>query len=475
MSTRSEVGAPGSRQGQPGNRSSRPSLWRNTDYIGWWTGNSISVLGTSVSAIAYPLLVLYTTGSVGKAGAISAASLLGATVTSLWGGALADRVSRKAILVFGPLAQGAVLAAVAAAVGSGHAVIGFLAAAALVSGMAAGLVSGAATPALRRIVPKAQITTATSHMMGRDLGAELVGAPLGGVLFAVTRWFPFAGDAVSFIFASFGALLIRRPLGPDRSAQVQRTTMLQDIAAGICFVRGQPFVRFTVVWAALVNMVAQAFTLLFIALIRYRGGGPAEVGAVSAIAVIGGLAGAMVGPAIARRVRARPVMYVAAWAFTAAFALAAVVPRPWEIGGVVMVAMFTMVPLNVILQAYLVRVVPDEFSGRVAAVGRFGIGTLQWTGPLIAGLLASLFGVPGAVSALMAPMALLAAALHVTKSLAILDVPASALGDDPAGLATTGPRSAGSARSSGYWSGSTGSCPAGPAAAASAPARSTPA
>jgi len=51
-------------QGQP----ARPSLWRNTDYIGWWTGNSISALGSSVSGIAYPLLVLYTTGSVGKAG-----------------------------------------------------------------------------------------------------------------------------------------------------------------------------------------------------------------------------------------------------------------------------------------------------------------------------------------------------------------------------------------------------------------------
>jgi MFS family permease len=433
MSTRSEIGAPESGEEQPDRPGRLPSLWRSTDYVGWWTGNTISALGTSVSAIAYPLLVLYATGSVAKAGTISAASLLGTMVTTLWGGALADRISRKAILGYGPLAQGAVLAAVAAAVGSGHVVIGFLVVAALVSGMAAGIVSGAATPALRRIVPKEQLTTATSQMMGRDLGAELIGTPLGGVLFAVARWFPFAGDAVSFVFASIGALLIRRPLGPDRSDSDQRNTMRQDIAAGIGFVRRQPFVRFTVVWASLVNMVAQAFTLLFIALIRYRGGGPTEVGVISAIALIGGVAGATVGPAIAQRVRARLVMYVAAWAFTAAFALAAVVPRPWEIGGVVMVAMFTMVPLNVILQAYLVRVVPDEFSGRVAAVGRFGIGTLEWTGPLIAGLLASLFGVPGAVIALMVPMAVLTLALHVTKSLAILDVPAASIGDDVGG------------------------------------------
>ncbi len=423
MSIRSEVGARESGEDQPGGTGRPASLWRSADYVYWWTGNTLSAVGTSVSAIAYPLLVLYTTGSVAKAGAISAAGLLGAMVTTLWGGALADRISRKAILAIGPLVQGAVLAAVAVAVGTGHAQIGFLIAAGLASGMAAGFVSGAATPALRRIVPREQITTATGQMMGRDLAADLVGGPLGGILFAVTRWFPFAGDAVSFVFASAGALLIRRPLGPDRTDSDERNTMLADIGAGLGFVRRQPFVRFTVVWGSLVNTVAGAFALLFIALIRYRGGSPEEVGVISAIALIGGVAGATIGEALTKRVRPRLVMSVAAWAFTAAFALAAIVPEPWEIGAVVAVAMFTMVPLNVILQAYLVRVVPDEYSGRVAAVGRFGIGTLEWTGPLIAGLLATLFGVPGAAIALIVPMALLAAALHVTKSLAILDVP----------------------------------------------------
>jgi MFS family permease len=434
MSIRSEVGARESGEDKPENAGGLASLWRNADYVYWWSGNTISAVGTSVSAIAFPLLVLYTTGSVAKASFISAASLLGAMITTLWGGALADRVSRKAILALGPLAQGAVLATVAVVVSMGHVVIGFLVAAGLASGMAAGLVSGAATPALRRIVPKEQITTATGQMMGRDLAADLAGGPLGGILFAVTRWFPFAGDAVSFVFASVGALLIKRPLGPDRSDDPdQRTTMLADIGSGIGFVRRQPFVRFTVIWGSLINMVSQAFALLFIALIRYRGGSPTEVGVISAIALIGGVAGATVGEALTARVKPRLVMYVAAWAFTAAFGLAAIAPRPWEIGAVVMVAMFTMVPLNVILQAYLVRIVPDEFSGRVAAVGRFGIGTVEWTGPLIAGLLASLFGVPGAAIALIVPMVLLAGALHVTKSLAVLDVPAASVGVDPEG------------------------------------------
>ena len=38
-------------------------MWRDGDYVGWWIGNTLSALGTSVSAIAYPLLVLSLTRS----------------------------------------------------------------------------------------------------------------------------------------------------------------------------------------------------------------------------------------------------------------------------------------------------------------------------------------------------------------------------------------------------------------------------
>jgi len=402
-----------------------PSLWRERDYVGWWSGNTVSALGTSVSAIAFPLLVLFATGSVAKAGAISAANLLGVLVTTLIGGALADRFSRKAILVTGPLVQGGALGAVAVAVKAGHTPIAFLAAAAAVSGLAAGIITGAQTPALRRIVPREQLALATGQAMGRDMAAELLGTPLGGFLFSIARWLPFAGDAVSFAFASLGAAFIRRPLGPDRTAADRAGGIGRDIADGIGFVRREPFLRFTVLWGAALNTVGQAFTLLFIALIRHRGGGPTEIGLISSLALIGGLAGAVVGPAVARKVRARIVMYASAWSFTGALALAAAVPRPWEIGLVLMLGMMAMVPLNIVLQAWLVHVVPDELSGRVAAVGRFGTQGLEWTGPLLAGLLVALFGVPGAVVALAVPTAGLAVALHLTRALRILDRPMS--------------------------------------------------
>jgi MFS family permease len=399
------------------------ALWANRDYRGWWTANTVSALGTSISNIAFPLLVLYTTGSVARAGAITAAHMLGTLATTLWGGALADRVSRKAIMVLGPLVQAVALGTVAVFVAAGHSPLAMLITTALVSGLAAGVTAGANNPALRRIVAKEQLGTATGQEMGRDAAAEFLGAPLGGLLFSISRWIPFVADGVSFLIAALGAAFIRRPLGPDRSGDARRTSMLADIRGGVRLVRREPFLRFVVVWGSLLNVVAQGFALLFIALVRYRGGGPTTVGLVSSIALAGGIAGAVVAPLVLKTVRARLVLYVSAWAFVASFAAVALVPRPWQIGAVLLVAMLTMVPLNVVLESYLVRLVPDGYSGRVSAVTRFGGQALQWTGPLLAGLLANLLGVPGGALALMALTVPLALALHLTNALAVLDEP----------------------------------------------------
>jgi MFS family permease len=415
---------------------STSSLWTNRDYLGWWTGSTVSALGTSVSAIAYPLLVLYTTGSVARAGVIGAANLLGTLLTTLWGGALADRVSRKAIMIFGPLAQGAAVASTAALVRAGFTPVGLLALAAFAGGAAAGITAGAITPSLRRIVPRAQVSAATSQEMGRDMAARLVGGPLGGLLFTIGAWFPFALDAVSYAFAAMGAMLIRRPLGPDRTTE-RRSPVHTDLAEGFRFVRRQPFLRFVVLWGALLNILGQGFFLLLIALVRVRGGGPAAVGLVNSVALLGGLAGAVAGPLILNRFRARLVLYAVLWTFVATVAAAAFVPQLWEIGAVLLLAMFALVPLNVVFETYAIRLVPDRLSGRVAAVNRFGGQSLQWLGPLGAGVLADRFGVTWAIGTVAVVMVGLTLAVHLSTSLGVLDHPAAELDelrpDDPKG------------------------------------------
>jgi MFS family permease len=399
------------------------SLWRNTDYMGWWTGNTLSILGTSMSTLAFPLLILFRGGSVTEAGLVTAADMIGLAATTLLGGAMGDRFSRKAILVLGPLLQGLAMAALVIVIRHDSASVALLFGFALGIGAISGLTSGAMTPALRRIVPRSQIATATSAALGRDAAAELVGGPLAGVLFSVAPWLPFLVDAVSYLFSTLGSAAIRRPLGPEPGPATGESSIVDDIRYGMRFVKTQPFLRFVVVWGSLFNAVVTGIELLFIALVRHRGGGPTTVGVVSSVALAGGVVGAVIAPGLLGKVSARRVMYVAQWSFVATFAIVAVVPRPWEIGLVLFFAVLNIAPLNVVLDAYMVRLVPDEFTGRVSAVVRFGTLSLRWIGPLLAGGLASLLGVPLGVLALAAATVPLAVMLHVTRSLDVLDQP----------------------------------------------------
>ena len=256
-----------------GERVKPPSLWRNHDYLSLWTGEAVSSLGTSMSAIAYPLLVLFATGSVARAGIVTAAGMIGTVIMLLWGGVLADRVSRKTLLVCGPLGQAIPVAVVALLVVHHHTPIAALAAAAGAGGLAGGVRNAARVPALRRIVPKEQMAVASSQVQGRDITAQFLGGPLAGVLFAAARCIPFFADAASFLFSALGAALIRRPLGPDRAAGASRTStsMLADVREGLRYVAQVPFLRFIAIRTSAINMIGSAYLLLFIAILKYRG------------------------------------------------------------------------------------------------------------------------------------------------------------------------------------------------------------
>jgi hypothetical protein len=65
-------------------RTRPPSLWRNWDYMCWWSGNAVSLLGSNLSNMAFPLLAVFSTGSVLNAGIIAAAGRIGGLLTLLW-------------------------------------------------------------------------------------------------------------------------------------------------------------------------------------------------------------------------------------------------------------------------------------------------------------------------------------------------------------------------------------------------------
>src|SRR5437588_7690938 len=74
-------------------------LWRNRDYLLLWTGQTISNVGSSVSALAFPLLVLLVTPSAAQAGIVGALNALPRVFFTLLAGLLLDRWHRKRVML----------------------------------------------------------------------------------------------------------------------------------------------------------------------------------------------------------------------------------------------------------------------------------------------------------------------------------------------------------------------------------------
>ncbi len=95
---------------------------------------------------------------------------------------------------------------------------------ALLTGMSNGVFAPAEMSAVRTVVPTEQLPTALSQQQARQHVANLLGGPLGGVLYAVTRWAPFVFDAVTFAISWVLLGRLRTDLSPvprDRDAPAQ--------------------------------------------------------------------------------------------------------------------------------------------------------------------------------------------------------------------------------------------------------------
>src|SRR5262245_64519390 len=155
-------------------------LWRNRDYILMVAAGMVSAVGTKVSQIALPLLVLGLTQSPVWAGLLGAAQLLPYLLISLPAGVWVDRVNRKRLLVICDLIRGALLITIPLAYYFGILGILQLFVVVFVVGICTVLFEVAELAALPHVVHWSQLAHARSLSEGITATATVVGPSLGG-------------------------------------------------------------------------------------------------------------------------------------------------------------------------------------------------------------------------------------------------------------------------------------------------------
>jgi MFS family permease len=227
---------------------------KHRDFRLLWIGQTVSVFGDFVHTVALPFQVLALGGGaveLGVWGAIYSATSL---IFLLFGGAIADRISRRAIILVSDLGSGVVIAAIAilAATGALRLEHVYLEAAFF------GATHSFFLPALSALIPELvppDVLQAGNSIRGLSRQIGLLGGPVAGGLLVATAGLPFAFafDAATF-FVSFAALLFARP--PRHEPPVP-APLLRQVREGLVYTFSVPWLWiFIFAWAiVLLGMV----------------------------------------------------------------------------------------------------------------------------------------------------------------------------------------------------------------------------
>jgi len=374
------------------------SLWRNLDYLLLWGGQTISNVGTGVSTIAYPLLVLAVTGSPAQAGFISAARALIYAILVLPAGALVDRWDRKQAMIICDLGRALSLGSIALAAALGHLTLPLLYVTSMVEVTLGTFFNIAEVSCLPQVVAREQLPSAMGRVQATDGIATLLGPPLGGVLFSMRALLPFLADALSYVVSVASLFFIRTSFQEQRSMKARR--IHEEIVEGLRWVWRQPLIR-AMAFITGVNVFCGAgYILIIIVIAQLQHAPDSVIGLIFGIGGVGGILGSLLVGPVQKRLSFAQIIVGTLW-LTVVFWFALVaLPGPILLGLITAALLFITPFYNAVYIGYRLALTPDALRGRVNSVARliaFGFSplglaltgiSLQYAGARITVLLA---------------------------------------------------------------------------------------
>lgn len=409
-------------------------LTRHRDFRLLFIGQLVSILGSMVSYMAVPYQVYQLTQSNALVGALGLAQLLPVLVFGLLGGAYADRINRRRLMLFCEGAMALIVGLLLANSSLRHpSLTAIFVLVATLQAIAA--FHGPAMEALtQRLVEPAEYASAGALASFRGSTGAIAGPLLGGVLIATVG----LTGAYLFDVASFGAAflciaLMQRVPNPEPTEQ----SPLADAAIGLRFALSKP----ELIGTYLIDIAAMLFAFpvaLFPALSR-QWGDARITGVLFASMAIGSLIATLLSGWSARVVHQGRVVVMAAacWGlmiFAAGFATTPALTVLFFIlaGGADMVSgLFRGIIWN--------YAVPNAMRGRLAGIAMISYMTGPLLGNARAGWVASATSVPVSIGSggLACIIAVIATGLALPKFWAFRSdhsaINAAPAGPEPAG------------------------------------------
>jgi len=264
-----------------------------------WTGQAFSLLGSQLVSFAVIWGLTQTTGS---ATVLATASLVGLVPQVVLGpltGALVDRWSRRLTMIIADSLIALATMVMAVLFALGHVQIWQVYALLFFRSVCGGFHWPAMQASTSLMVPKQHLARIQGLNQMLQGGMSIASAPLGALLLA---WLPMEGILAIDVFTAMLAIIplfffqVPQPERLDLQADAQmKSTVWQDLKAGLRYVWGWPGLMLIGVMATVINfLLTPAFSLLPILVTKHFNGQAIQLATLESFSGIGFIVGGLI-------------------------------------------------------------------------------------------------------------------------------------------------------------------------------------
>lgn len=359
-----------------------------------WGAGAASNLADGMSWAALPLIAAVLTRDPFAVAMIAALHSLPWIVFELVAGEIVDRSDRRKLMLYGNLARATTMSVIALLIATDSLELWSLGALAFATGMAETLVDTSWEAMVPRLVDSENLPLANGRSQATEWTAnQLVGPPLGGLLFAVTASVPFFVNAGWFAIAAVLIAWIPGTFKTDREVEHGLKAMRKEIGDGIRWLWRHPVLRTLSLLAGTANLVATAsFAVFVLFALEILGLSDAQFGLVLSASGVGGLIGAAIAHRLENRFGPGTMLLASMGGIGLAALAVAVTSSPLVVAAAFAVDGFLIALWNVTVVSLRQELTPDELRGRVASDARtIAFGAIP-IGAILGGVLGDLVG-----------------------------------------------------------------------------------
>jgi MFS family permease len=360
---------------------------RHRNYRLFFWGQLVSLIGTWMQQTAMSWFVYQTTNSKLLLGVVAAMGSAPMMLSSIWGGSLADRYSKRSILVATQTAQMICAFFLAAGVWAGFATPLFIIIVAAFNGLAMGFDMPARQAFTVEMTSREDLLNAISLNSSIVNGARVVGPSLAGLLIGVVGVaMCFFLNGLTFVAVIAGLLMMRLPPF-QRPAHAVSTS--EHAWNGIVYSMKHQRVRTILMLFLAVGVFGWSYTVLMPAFARdVLGRGANGYGILMSASGTGAFIGALVVATYGHLFTPRRLALGGVWLFSAALLAISLTRNFYVALAFLFVAGFGMLLFFSTSNTVLQTIVSDEMRGRVMGVWSLVFGAMIPLGSLEAGAVA---------------------------------------------------------------------------------------